>query len=132
MEVLVAVAIVGLAMPAMLYTVMQRIDGTAYMRERMISSWVATNKLTELHLRNMEKGEILKGTEEGSSEMASIRWGWSLDSHATGTEFQYRVEVRVWLDSDPQRAPLSSMISYLHDLEGMREANDFPEEVSTP
>ena len=100
---------------------MQRVDGTAYMRQRMIASWVATNQLTELHLRNMEKGEILEGVDEGDSEMGRQRWGWSLTSEPAEMPFQYRIRVDVWLDSDAERSIISSMVTYLHDFSALRE-----------
>jgi len=128
-EVLVAVAIVGVAMPAMLFSIMGRIDGIAYMRERTIASWVASNRLTELHVLNLETGEVPSGRAEGVVEMAKTRWGWGVDSETTDLEHFHRIEVQVWKDDDPLRAVVASMVTYLNDLNAMREAMD---QVSSP
>ncbi len=128
-EVLVAVAIVGLALPAMLFSIMGRIDGIAYMRERTIASWVASNRLTELHVLNLETGEIPEGRAEGVVEMAKTRWGWGVETEPTDLEHFHRVEVQVWKDDDPLRAVVASMVTYLNDFEAMVEAMD---QVSSP
>jgi general secretion pathway protein I len=127
MEVLVAVAIIGIAMPALLYSVAQRIDGTAYMRSRMIASWVASNQLSEAHLKtmNMNKSEVIIGSQGGSVEMAGDRWSWSMQTEPTGEEFQYHVQIKVWHELDTEEAALSAMDTYLYDFKAMREKSEY-------
>jgi len=49
-EVMVAMAVVAVALPALLFALIQQVDGTGYLRERTLASWVAANKLSELQL----------------------------------------------------------------------------------
>lgn len=130
MEVLVAVAIIGIAMPALLYSVMQRVDGTGYMRDRMIASWVASNQLSQAHLRTMDMDEtsIDAGTNEDTVEMAGENWTWSMNTELTNEKFRYQVHVNVWRESDPERFSLSKMTSYLYDFRGMREEIGYVDE----
>lgn len=127
-EVLVAAAIIGVAIPAMLFSVMQRLDGTAYMRERIVASWVAVNQLTQLQIENMEKGVVLDGLRNGVSEMAGARWGWSARSENTQREHHYRVEVKVWREDDIHRASLASMIGYFHDFDTLLREEGYKED----
>lgn len=120
-EVLVAVAIIGLALPALLLNVMGRLDGVAYMRDRTVASWVASNRLTQVHITNLESGEIFSGRSEGVEEMAGRRWGWALESRPTELEHFHQVEVQVWKDDDPLRASVSTMVSYMNDFHAMTE-----------
>ena len=44
-EVMVALAIVAVAVPALLFALFQQLDGTEYLRNRSIANWVATDRL---------------------------------------------------------------------------------------
>ena len=44
-EVMVALAVVALAVPALLFTLYQQLEGTEYLRDRSMASWVAANRL---------------------------------------------------------------------------------------
>ena len=127
MEVLVAIAIIGVAMPALLYSVTQRIDGTAYMRSRMIASWIASNELSKAHLRtmNMNKSEIRIGEYLGDVEMAGTRWSWSTQTEPTDEAYQYRVQIKVWPEDDVDRNSLSNMTTYLYDFKAMRQDSKY-------
>ena len=116
-EVLVAVSIVGIALPALLFSMMQRLDSTAYMRERMIASWVAVNVLTEMQIQNLEDGRIPARSQDGEEEMADRLWGWQLEIEETTMPHHYKAEVRVWREDLDDRRVLTSMIGYVHDFE---------------
>ena len=45
-EVMVAMAIVAVALPALLFSLYQQLDGTEYLRDRTLASLVAANKLS--------------------------------------------------------------------------------------
>ena len=55
-EVMVALAIVALAVPALLFTLDQQIDGSSYLRDRSLAQIVAVNRLAEL--RHRVKSEL--------------------------------------------------------------------------
>ena len=64
-EVMVAMAVVAVALPALLFALIQQVDGTGYLRERTLASWVAANKLSELQLIVANSGTIPSGDLEG-------------------------------------------------------------------
>ena len=49
-EVMVALAVVAVALPALLLTLSQQIDGLRYLEDRSHAQWVAANRLAELRL----------------------------------------------------------------------------------
>ena len=46
-EVMVALMVIAIALPALLKALYQQVDGTAYLRDKSIAQWVANNKLAE-------------------------------------------------------------------------------------
>ena len=49
-EVMVALAVVAVALPALMVALYQQIDGTAYLQDKSLAHMVATNKLTEIRI----------------------------------------------------------------------------------
>ena len=49
-EVMVALAVVAIALPALLISLYQQVDSTAYLRDKSIAHMVAANKLVELRV----------------------------------------------------------------------------------
>jgi general secretion pathway protein I len=79
-EVMVAVAVISIALPALLLNVMEQADGTAYIRDKTMAQWVATNKMTEVRLINRAKGEVPKKKVQGVEVMGGRDWYWTLRS----------------------------------------------------
>jgi general secretion pathway protein I len=46
-EVMVALAVVAIALPALLVALSQHVDGTGYLRDKSLAQMVAANKLAE-------------------------------------------------------------------------------------
>jgi len=112
-EVMVALAVVAVALPALLFTLIQQIDGTEYLRDRTIANWVASNKLAELRLI-VAKEQTLSLTEaSGDAEMASRTWYWWLRSQATQVPNFYRIEIRVASDDADQDRPLQTLVAFI-------------------
>ena len=43
-EVMVALTVVAVTLPALLFLLSQQIDGTAYLRDRSVAQWVAADR----------------------------------------------------------------------------------------
>lgn len=112
-EVMVALAIVALSVPALLFTLDQHIDGTAHLRDKSLASLVAGNKLTEVRLLAASRRQLLQGSETGSADMANREWFWWLESEQTPVPQFYRIEVRVGLRQGQPEAALISRVAYL-------------------
>ena len=112
-EVMVALAVVSVALPALLFSLHQQIDGTAYLREKSIAHIVAANKLTEIRLLSRARGQLLKGKDEGSTEMAGRQWNWQLNSTESELPKFYRVEVNVFAAEVVDGSALYTLVGFI-------------------
>lgn len=94
-EVMVAMAVVAVALPALLFALMQQLDGTAYLRERTLASWVAANKLSELELVVASGGELPRDAVKGETTLAGRDWRWVVAQQPTQLPGFTRVTITV-------------------------------------
>ena len=100
-EVMVAMAIVAVALPALLFSLYQQLDGTEYLRDRTLASWVAANKLSELQLIVTSTGDIPSGELSGEARLADRDWQWTIAQLPTELPGFVRVEIGVgFVDQD--------------------------------
>jgi len=114
-EVMVALVVVALALPALLLTVQQQIDGSAYLRDKAVAQLVASNKLTELRILRDTGGAVLSGVDSGAVEMAGRDWFWRTRSSATELPRFYRIEVSVSDREGENQPPLVTLSGFLRD-----------------
>ncbi|MDH3400340.1 MAG: type II secretion system minor pseudopilin GspI [Chromatiales bacterium] len=98
-EVMVAVVIVAVGMGAAILSVNQNVYNASYLRDKIIASWVAENRLTELRLA----GTTPKVEETtGESEMGDVQWLWRQKVSETGVANLLRVDIEVSSDLEPE------------------------------
>lgn len=113
-EVLVALAVVGLALPALLFALDQQIDGTSYLRDKSLAGMVAANKLTEIRMVTRARQELQRGEDSGVSELAGREWFWRVDSQPTEVDQFFRVEVTVSDAAEEESAePLARLVAFM-------------------
>ena len=112
-EVMVALAVVAIAVPALLLTLSQQIDGTRYLQDRIQAQWIAANRLAELRLVAAAKGTLQTGLITGSEEMAGRIWYWWSESEGTQVPGFFRYEVTVSDSEDGFTTPLHVLDGYV-------------------
>jgi len=112
-EVMVALAIVAIAVPALLFTLDQQIDGRAHLRERSLAQVVARNRLTELRLALRAGRRRLQGAVSGSETLAERDWYWRIRTIATEVPNFSRVEIEVRDREGEGTAPLYTLVAFL-------------------
>ena len=112
-EVMVALAVVAIAVPALLLTLSQQIDGTRYLQDRIQAQWIAANRLAELRLVAAAKGTLQTGLITGSEEMAGRIWYWWSESEGTKVPGFFRYEVTVSDSEDGFTTPLHVLDGYV-------------------
>jgi len=112
-EVMVALMVIALALPALLKTLYQQIDGTAYLRDKSIAQWVATNKLTEGRIQLARSDRLNLGTSTGVETMAGRDWYWRSLSEATEVEDFYRLEISVAAQEGDEDTPLYRVVGFV-------------------
>ena len=112
-EVMVALAVVAVALPALLFALFQQLDGTAYLRDRPLASWVASNKLSELRLVMAHTGSIPSGELQGQTAFAERDWRWEITQSNTQLPGFVRIRIAVNLIDDESTTPLHTLIAFV-------------------
>ena len=112
-EVMVALMVIALALPALLKTLYQQIDGTAYLRDKSIAQWVATNRLAQSRIQLARNDRLVIGSRSGVETMAGRDWYWRTLSEATEVKDFYRLEISVGTEEDPDETPLYRLVGYI-------------------
>jgi general secretion pathway protein I len=94
-EVMVALAIVAFALPALVSSLISITDGTAHMNDKNMAYWIADNQLTEFRLKAQLKRQFPRDGTQGEVEMAGRRWFWRLKTEGTEIPNFNRWEIRV-------------------------------------
>ncbi len=92
LEVLAAVAVLALALGATITGASQYTANATYLRDKALASWVARNKLVELHL--MPSWPDV-GKSDGTEEMAGREWTWRQVVQKTPDDNVRRVDIYV-------------------------------------
>lgn len=111
-EVLVALAVVGLALPALLFQVMGSVDNEAYLRDKALAQWVAENRMAENRLLRRSGQRVLTGTASGTDTMAGREWEWQVQSKATAVDGMRRLEISV---GKPGQDRIVSLVGFIHE-----------------
>ena len=81
-EVMVALMIVSMALPALVTLVMAQVDGAAHVRDKTYAMWIAENQLTRVSLLNNKTyfpTYKLAEKDSGQTEMVGLQWQWQID-----------------------------------------------------
>jgi general secretion pathway protein I len=112
-EVMVALAVVAVALPALMFSLHQQIDGTVYLRDKSLAHMVATNKLSEVRIMARARQQLLKGKDSGTSELADRQWDWQLNSIETELPNFYRVEIKVSAPRTQDGSALYTLVGFM-------------------
>ncbi len=92
LEVLIALAILGLSLAAMAGKMGRMLNAANTMHDYTYASWIAHNKITEMRLANVVPDV---SSSSGELEYAGTEWAWRAVVSETGIESLYRVDVTV-------------------------------------
>lgn len=108
-EVMVALVIVAVALPAFLGLVMTQLDGAATIRDKTVAFWVAENELTRrrLQARLLPDQFDLPDEADGTAEQMGLEWRWQLTNEPLQLgEFREMPDFRqVDIEVSPQNEP---------------------------
>ncbi len=108
-EVLVALVILAVALAAASRASAMMADSSTVLRERLLASWVAQNRLAELQAR---RAWLDAGTHEGEVEQAGVKMIWRETVSTTPNRAFRRIEIRVGAAGRVDHA-LASLTGYL-------------------
>lgn len=108
-EVLVAVAIVAMAVTAVLVAMMRQVDGSVYLRDKLVAEWVALNQAELTLLANRHSNQLPPEKRSGSEEMAGRTWYWQAQRQRAQADGFTQLEISVSSEEDSKAAPLASI-----------------------
>ena len=94
-EVMVALVIVAMALPALLMQIGAMANSSLHAREVMIATWVAENKLQETNLTLQLQRIVPSGRQADDVEMAGEHWDWEIQTEPTAIPGLLRLRVSV-------------------------------------
>lgn len=110
---MVALAIVAIALPAVLVSLYQQIDDTAYLRDKTMAEMVAANKLAEMRLVIASTRVLTAGKDNGVTPMADREWHWWVETKPIEVPKMFRIEIRVALAEEQQAQPLYTLKAFM-------------------
>jgi general secretion pathway protein I len=94
-EVMVALLIVALALPALLMRIGGMATAAGHSRETALAYWVAENKLQEIYLTQRLQGIVPRGRQADDTQMAGETWDWQTETEETEFPGILRLRIRV-------------------------------------
>jgi general secretion pathway protein I len=125
-EVMVALAVVTVALPALMVALYQQVDGTAYLRDKSFAHMIAANKLVEIRILAESTRQLPQGKVSGVAQMADREWYWAQQSTKTELPNFQRIEISVAVSEEQIDQPLVKLSAFLSsDL----DVGDLPGQV---
>lgn len=114
LEIVIAMAIVAVAFLAIATAMNQHVSTAAGLEQRLLASWVASNKLAEIRYQaKLEK--VKTGARSETVELGGRRWRARATIEKTDVERVFLVTVEVSDDARRKEAPFSILKSAVSD-----------------
>jgi general secretion pathway protein I len=111
LEVLIATAIVGLTIPALMLLMMKQADNAGSLRDKAIATWIADNQMVRLRLERQLSQSTLRSTVEERIEMAGTEWLVMTEPEKTTVGALLRYRTTVGFERDE---PIVTLDGYIH------------------
>lgn len=111
-EVLVALAVLGIALAAAVRATMAVSDGSLTLHRHLAGGWVAQNRLNGYVARGQFPDT---GVNEGMESQAGLEFAWRETVSETPNKAFRRVEVRVFAPKQPEHADIV-LIGYIANV----------------
>lgn len=118
-EVMVAVGVIAIAIPATLFAMMAQLDGAAHMRDKLEAQWVAENLLEDVRIQNRINGAVPEEASSGEEEMVGHKWRYKMRSKAFPQKELsdiYGVEVSVFPPEIDSEEPLIKLVGIVRQF----------------
>lgn len=109
-EVVVAMAILGIGMLAVFKTIGDTVHNVDELRDRSFAEWIADNRITEIRI----SGDMPSVDEtEGEVEFAGRQWQWTANVSQTQVQGLRRIDVSVRRDEDPENSSIVTLSGFV-------------------
>ena len=109
-EVVVALAILGIGMLAVFKTIGDTVHNVDELRDRSIAEWIADNRITEIRI----SGDMPSVEETaGEVEFAGRQWHWMTKISQTQVQGLRRIDVSVRRDDDAENSSIVTLSGFV-------------------
>ncbi len=109
-EVVVALAILGIGMLAVFKTIGDTVNNVGALRDRSFAEWIADNLITEIRL----SGDMPSVEETaGGVEFAGRQWHWVTKVSQTQVRGLRRIDVSVRREDDPEGSSIVTLSGFV-------------------
>ncbi len=124
LEVMVAVAVLGIAMAAVIKAGSEMTANSRHLQDRTFAQWVADNVMTELQASRFWDDE----GDDGTARLGGTEWYWAFEVESTPHEDFRRVDVSVYRDED-DNGPVATITGMVSNPELGDAQPEIPEEM---
>lgn len=103
LEVLIAMAVIGIALLALASTGSKQVNQLQQLQQQTLAHWVAQNVITEFRLAASHP----PGESSGVENMGQQNWYWLLNAAAASDPLLLRLDVQVYADPEHQQLVLA-------------------------
>lgn len=113
-EVLIALAIIGTAMTAVIKATSQNINASGYLQRKTIAMWVGLQVMNELRAGVLKEGS--SGSQKLTTEMLGREWFWQTVEEETPNPNIKKIMVKVFENEEEEEeaAPIITLESFLY------------------
>lgn len=118
-EVLIALAIIGIAMTAIIKATSQNIRSTAYLQNKTIAMWVGQQVMNEARV-GLIKIPNPPDKLNQTTTLLGQQWAWTIDQEETPSKFISKIIVKVYKDQitdDEETSPVITLEGYINHEE---------------
>jgi general secretion pathway protein I len=112
-EVMVAMMIVALALPALLGLVESLSQHTFVARSKTQAYWVAQNRMNEIMIERRLNGTMPPRKETDTVELGREQWSWTVTTEETPIPGMFRIGIQVTRPG--QEDSLAWISGFIHD-----------------
>ena len=118
-EVMIAVGVIALAIPAALYAMQSQLEGAMLLRDKVQAQWVVDNHMTDIRLVNRATGTL---PQAGKEQVTMLNQTWVMDTEikpfsTPGLGDIYGIKIQVWLEEKQNTAPQAVRVGVIQSFD---------------
>lgn len=100
-EVMVAMLIIGIALPALMFQLGTQMNSAQRLRDQTIAGWVAQDRLLQMRIEAATGSLYRPGVYNGVEQQAERNWHWQMEVATTAVPGLYRYDIQVASAENP-------------------------------
>lgn len=111
-EVMVALAVLAIALPALMFAINEQVSGLGVLREKSIAHWIASDRMTQLRVQNHYLDFLPSNRRRGDLDLLDRTWYWEESSQKTGNDQLLQIDIVVRAEDDEKSPALATLSAF--------------------